>query len=394
MEESNIKVVVFGAGYVGMSMSTLLSQRNEVVVYDIDVEKVEKINSYTSTVEDKDISSFLSSKKLNLRATSSCDADLKNADFVLICTPTDFNEETQFFDTKSVEQSIQKVIKINNSASIIIKSTVPIGFTENQRSIHKNKKIFYSPEFLREGSALYDNLNPSRVIIGGENSIDIQKYVDALNECAVSKEYKTLYMSSTEAESVKLFSNTYLAMRVAFFNELDNFAIAKNLNTKMIIDGMSLDPRIGDFYNNPSFGYGGYCLPKDTKQLVSNYKGIKQTLINAIVESNNIRKLFLAETIKKSNFKRLGIYKLAMKEGSDNYRQSAIIDIINLLKKDLENIFIFEPMIQQDKIFNCKVMNCLEEFKSSCDVILTNRMQEELEDVSYKVFTRDIYNNN
>jgi UDPglucose 6-dehydrogenase len=392
MTESKKKIVVFGAGYVGMSMSALLAQKNQVIVYDIDKEKVLKINAQISPVEDSDISKFLSLGNTTLRATVNYEDAIIGADFVIIATPTDFDVKTNFFNTKSVEESIKIVTGINKSALIIIKSTVPIGFTENQKTVNDNENIFFSPEFLREGSALRDNLNPSRVILGGKESGGIKSYEHALYECSENKNYVTLYMPSTEAESVKLFSNTYLAMRVAFFNELDNFALTNDLDTKLIIDGVALDPRVGEFYHNPSFGYGGYCLPKDTKQLLSNYKNINQNIIEAIVKSNETRKSFLANVIVKKNIKNIGIYRLAMKEGSDNYRQSAIIDIIDLLKKDIQNIYIFEPMVDKENIFDCLVIRNIDDFKMSCDLIITNRMQKELEDVSHKVFTRDIYN--
>lgn len=388
------KIIVIGAGYVGMSISSLLAQHNDVIVVDINKERVKKINNKISTVADKEITEFLTNKDLSILATHDYEEAVIDADFVIIATPTNYDIETNFFDTKSVEESIKNVLKVNKSAVIIIKSTVPVGFTEKQISLHKNKKIYFSPEFLREGSALLDNLYPSRIIIGGEKTPILQEYVNILYEAAISNNYKTIFMPPTEAESVKLFSNTYLAMRVAYFNELDSFALSKNLNTEFIINGVSLDERIGDFYNNPSFGYGGYCLPKDTKQLLANFSNIDQNLIGAIVESNETRKSFIADNILKINPSSIGIYGLAMKEGSDNFRDSSIQDVIKKLKVFIDNIVIYEPMLKENTFLGCRVVNEIKEFKSISELILTNRINEDLKDVHHKIFTRDIYNNN
>lgn len=388
------KFAVIGAGYVGMSISTLLAQYNSVTVLEIDKEKVKKINNKISTVADKDITEFLSNKDLNISATQNFELAVKEADYVIIATPTNYDVKTNFFDTKSVEESIKSTIKINNSATIIIKSTVPIGFTENQKFLHKNNNIYFSPEFLREGSALYDNLYPSRLIIGGSETIMLRKFVEIIKNSTLCSNYKTIYMPSREAESVKLFSNTYLAMRVAFFNEVDSFALKMNMNTELMINGISLDNRIGNFYNNPSFGYGGYCLPKDTKQLLANFSNIDQNLIDAIVKSNETRKSLIVNHILEMKPNAIGIYGLAMKSKSDNFRDSSVLDIIKALKIHIKNIFIYEPMLKEKYFLECEVINELSRFKSISDLILANRIHEDLHDVHHKIYTRDIYNNN
>ena len=386
-----MKIAIAGTGYVGLSNAVLLSQNNEVVALDIIPEKVEMINKRISPIEDKEITEFFQNKDLNLKATTDKKEAYGGAEYVVIATPTDYDPITNYFNTKSVESVIKDVIEINPKATIVIRSTIPIGYTERIKKEFNYKNIFFVPEFLREGKALYDSLYPSRIIIG-EKSTKAEIFANLLREGAFKETIPILYMNNTEAETVKLFANTYLAMRVAFFNELDMFAEMKNLNTKDIIEGICLDPRIGMHYNNPSFGYGGYCLPKDTKQLLANYtrENIPQKLIEAIVDSNVLRKEFIAKRILDKNPKKVGIYRLIMKAGSDNFRSSAIFDVINMLKPFVEMV-IYEPNAKEKKIDGIPVTNDLKELEK-CDIILANRMEKELEKLKDKVYTRDIFN--
>lgn len=386
-----MKIVVAGTGYVGLSLATLLSQNNEVVALDIIPEKVEKINKRISPIRDEYIEKFFKEKKLNLKATLDYREAFEGAKYVIISTPTNYDEEKNYFDTSSVEDIIAKVISVDDkNITIIIKSTIPVGFTEKIRKKYNIANIFFSPEFLREGKALYDNLYPSRIIVG-DKGMRGKEFAELLRKSSIKKDVNTLFMNSTEAEAVKLFANTYLALRVAFFNELDTYADIKGLNTKDIIQGIGLDPRIGTHYNNPSFGYGGYCLPKDTKQLLANYKDVPQNLIEAIVNSNKTRKDFITKDVLNLNPKCIGIYRLTMKWGSDNFRSSAIQDIIKNLKKEKQNIIIYEPTLKQDEFENCKVVNNLKEFKEKSSIIMANRLSEELQDVATKIYTRDLF---
>tara|TARA_B100000767_G_scaffold67777_1_gene64268 strand:+ start:12512 stop:13690 length:1179 start_codon:yes stop_codon:yes gene_type:complete len=392
MKKNNLKITVAGSGYVGMSISTLLSQKNLVTVFDIDESRVKKINNRQSTVRDELIDEYLLKKELNLTATNNQDVAYKDADFVLMALPTDFDEKENSFDTSILDQEIKSVFEKNNKCFVIIKSTIPIGHTNNLRNIFNTNRILYSPEFLREGNALADNLNPSRIIVG-DYTEEAQIFGKLLK--SVSKNNSNLiYMSSSEAESVKLFSNSYLAMRVAFFNELDSFALSKNLKTKNIIDGMSMDNRIGSDYNNPSFGYGGYCLPKDTKQLLSNFDNVPQSLIKSIVDSNKKRKDFIADKIINSGKKTIGFYRLIMKSGSDNFRAAAIQGIIKRIKNSKIKMYIYEPLLNDEEFDNVSVIKDIEEFKSRSELIITNRISEDLKDVSEKIFSRDIFLNN
>ena len=384
-----MKITVVGAGYVGLSLATLLSKDNEVVLIDIIKEKLDMIDNRISPIKDKDIEDYFKNKKLNLTTTLDYKKAFIDSKFIIIATPTDYNTETKVFDTKSIEDTIDKIIKVNSNATIIIKSTVPIGYTKNIRKKYNKKNIIFSPEFLREGKALYDNLYPSRIIIGDKSS-EAKEFGELLKNSSLKKDVVVKYMDSNEAESVKLFSNTYLALRISYFNELDTFAKKNNLNTKDIIEGVSLDPRIGDFYNNPSFGYGGYCLPKDTKQLLSNYENIPQNLIESIIKSNDTRKHFISEDIINKNPKLVGIYKLSMKKDSENYRQSAILDIINILKDNNIDMIIYDEIIKDNSFNGIKVVNDLKVFKKESNIILANRIDKDLSDVDNKVYTRDI----
>ena len=392
MKKNNLKITVVGSGYVGMSMSVLLSQNNQVTVYDIDENKVKKINNKQSTVQDSLINEYLLNKELHLSATSNQNEAYTKADFVVMALPTDFNEEDKSFDTSILDKEIECVIEKNSNSIVIIKSTIPIGHTNKLRNVLNTNRILYSPEFLREGNALADNLNPSRIIIG-DSSIEAKKFGEVLKSVAKNNS-NIIYMNSSEAESVKLFSNSYLAMRVAFFNELDSFALSNNLQTKNIIDGISKDTRIGSDYNNPSFGYGGYCLPKDTKQLLSNFEGIPQSIIKSIVDSNIKRKDFIADHIINGDHKFIGFYRLIMKSGSDNFRSSAIQGIIERIKKSKTKMYIYEPLLDEKEFENITVIKNLEEFKSKSELIIANRISEDLKDVSEKVFSRDIFSNN
>lgn len=386
-----MKIAVAGTGYVGLSLATLLSQNNEVIALDVIPEKVEKINNRISPIKDEYIEKYFEEKELNLRATLDYKEAFENAEFVIISTPTNYDEKKNFFDTSSVEDIIEKVISMNDSnITMIIKSTVPVGFTENVKQKYKVENIFFSPEFLREGNALYDNLYPSRIIVGEKNE-KAKKFAQVLIESATKKDIDTLFMNSTEAEAVKLFANTYLALRVAYFNELDTYAITKGLNSSDIIKGVCLDPRIGNQYNNPSFGYGGYCLPKDTKQLLANYKDVPQNLIEAIVNANKTRKDFITEEIIKKNPEVVGIFRLTMKTGSDNFRASAIQDIIKNLRANNIKVIIYEPTLNKNEFNGFIVENDIIKFKETSSIILANRKEELLKDVMEKVYTRDLF---
>ena len=386
-----MKIAVAGTGYVGLSLATLLSQRNEVVALDVIPEKVEKINNRISPIRDEYIEKFFKEKKLNLRATLDYKDAFKDAEFVIISTPTNYDEEKNFFDTSSVEDIIEKVLSMNDkNITMVVKSTIPVGYIESVRENYVTDRIFFSPEFLREGKALYDNLYPSRIIVGNKGEKG-KKFANLLKEASLNEDVKMLFMNSTEAEAVKLFANTYLALRVAYFNELDTYAEIKGLNTRDIIDGVGLDPRIGSHYNNPSFGYGGYCLPKDTKQLLANYRDIPQNLIEAIVNSNKTRKEFITSEILRKKPEIVGIYRLTMKSGSDNFRSSAIQDIIKNLRAENQKIIIYEPTIKQSEFNGYKVINDLKEFKERSSIIMANRLENELFDVKEKVYTRDLF---
>ena len=386
-----MKIAIAGTGYVGLSNAVLLSQNNEVVALDIVPEKVNLINQRISPIDDKEIKEFFETKELKLKATTNKHEAYENAEYVVIATPTDYDPVTNYFNTKSIESVISDVIKINPKATIVIRSTVPIGYTERIKKEFNFKNIFFVPEFLREGKALFDSLYPSRIIVG-EKSTKAEIFANLLRDGAYKETIPILFTNNTEAEAVKLFANTYLAMRVGFFNELDMYAEMHNLNTKDIIEGVCLDPRIGMYYNNPSFGYGGYCLPKDTKQLLANYRidNIPQKLIEAIVDSNVIRKEFIAKRELEKNPKVVGIYRLIMKAGSDNFRSSAIFDVMEMLKPFVK-IVVYEPMAKGDEVEGVEFIKGIESFKQISDVILANRIDENLQDVKEKVYTRDIY---
>ncbi len=396
-----MKITIAGTGYVGLSLATLLSERHEVIAYDIVQEKIDMINRRVSPIQDPYIDEFFQRKQLNLCATMDpCEA-FSDVDFVVISTPTNYDPEQNFFDTSSVEDVISKVYNLSSERpTIIIKSTIPVGFTVRMRKQYPELKIIFSPEFLREGKALYDNLHPSRIIVGSvvknsSNTTEYQKtgesFAQLLKEASLDADTPVLFMGSTEAEAVKLFANTYLALRVSYFNELDTYADVKGLNAKEIISGVSLDPRIGDYYNNPSFGYGGYCLPKDTKQLLANYENVPQNLIEAIVKANDTRKQFIVDEILEMNPEVVGIYRLTMKAGSDNFRSSAIQDIIRKLSDQGKRVVIYEPTLLVPEYENCEVLTDIDEFKDITSVILANRMETDIADVAEKVYTRDLF---
>ena len=391
--KKNYKIVVVGLGYVGLSNAVLLAQHNEVIGIDISQDRVDSLNARQSPIIDVELSQYLVEKDLNLSASIDLNGALPGTDYVIVSTPTNYDEKTNCFDTSSVESVISQVIKFTPDVSIVVKSTIPVGFIDDVRKRLNTNAVIFSPEFLREGKALFDNLYPSRIIVG-EKSERAAVFADLLAQGALKPDPEILFTGAREAEAIKLFSNSYLAMRVAFFNELDSYALAGEMNSREIIDGVSLDPRIGNHYNNPSFGYGGYCLPKDTKQLLANYDAVPQNIIRAIVDANSTRKDFLAEQIMNQNPNTVGIYRLVMKEGSDNFRQSSIQGIMKRLKAKGINVLVYEPNLAHDTFYNSVVFKDLDEFKSVSDVIISNRLTDDLNDVIDKVFTRDLFHEN